>query len=152
VVVDLKRQRVKLIQDGWVALDIPCCTGKKGKETPIGEFTITEKVRDKRSNLFGQLFDEEGELLHAGDRRKYKEEFHRYEGYSIPFWMRLNNDGIGMHESKSIYRSPSSNGCIRLPKKAAEELYHLVETGTAVCVDDDPRLYYKRWFAFRAVK
>jgi len=148
LLVDLKQQRVKLLQDGWVALDIPCCTGKPGKETPTGKYKIMEKVEDKRSNIFGQLFDVEGNLLHGGDRRKYEGEYESYVGYSLPFWMRLNNDGIGLHQSKSVHRKPSSNGCIRLPKDAVAELFVAVDEGTRVKVKKSTPSHDKKWFLF----
>ncbi|MDB2347409.1 hypothetical protein OAN94_01570 [Verrucomicrobiales bacterium] len=39
-----------------VAFDAPCCTGKAGKLRPTGTFPIKEKIKDKRSNIFGSLY------------------------------------------------------------------------------------------------
>jgi len=134
VVVDLENQRAQLLVNGLVALDAPCTTGKEGKETPVGEYTVLEKIEDKQSNLFGKLYDKEGNLLFKGDRRKFEGEYETYEGFSIPFWMRMNYNGIGMHQSGSIKRQPASNGCVRLPANAVKKIFDLADVGTTVKV------------------
>ena len=46
-------------------------TGKSGHSTPTGSFRITEKIVDKRSNLYGQIFGPNGELVNEeADKRK----------------------------------------------------------------------------------
>ncbi|MBT8044143.1 MAG: L,D-transpeptidase, partial [Verrucomicrobiae bacterium] len=94
--VDLSDQRAQLLVDDKVAMDLPCSTGKAGKRTPVGSFTIGQKLVNKRSTIFGSLY-KNGRRVYRGDRRKYRGRYHRYVGASLPYWMRVTNGGIGMH-------------------------------------------------------
>ena len=133
ITVDLSEQRARLLVNQLVAFDTPCCTGKAGKRTPTGTFPIKEKIKDKRSNIFGSLY-RGGRKVFGGDRRKYRGSYDRYVGSSLPYWMRLTDDGIGLHGSKYVHRYPRSNGCIRVPHSAISELYGAVQEGTPVQV------------------
>ena len=133
IVVDLSEQRARLLVNQFVAIDAPCCTGKAGKRTPAGTFPIKEKIRDKRSNIFGSLY-RNGQKVFGGDRRKYGGSYDRYVGSSLPYWMRLTDDGIGLHASKYVHRYPKSNGCIRMPEGAISTLFAAVSPGTPVSV------------------
>jgi len=82
VKIDVSDQRMKMYVGGRVALDSPCTTGAKrklepntrtirNKATPQGTFKITEKLADKRSTIFGDIY-KDGKRIYHGDRRKYK--------------------------------------------------------------------------------
>lgn len=131
--VDLSDQRTQLLVGDQVALDAPCCTGRPGKATPTGTFPIKEKIQDKQSNIFGSIY-RGGVKVHGGDRRSYGGSFDKFVGASLPYWMRLTDDGIGIHGSKSIHRSPRSNGCIRMPEEPLKVIYSKVSPGTKVLV------------------
>lgn len=133
VKIDLSDQRAQLLIGEWVAIDSPCCTGKAGKRTPTGTFPVTEKIKDKRSNIFGSLY-RGGRKVYGGDRRKYGGSYDRYVGSSLPYWMRLTDDGIGIHASKYVHRYPGSNGCVRMPHSAVATIYGEVDKGTPVDV------------------
>jgi lipoprotein-anchoring transpeptidase ErfK/SrfK len=155
VLVDISDQRVKLMVGDQVALDAPASTGSNTKKdrntgeitdksTPTGTFPIKEKIVDKQSGIYGRIYDKKGKLLYAGDKRKYYEK-HKdnpekltdldYKGTSMPYWMRLTNDGVGLHSSQHVGRAPSSNGCIRLPEKAVKKIFERVAVGTMVKID-----------------
>ncbi len=129
--IDLSAQRTRLLVGTEVALDAPCCTGKAGKRTPTGTFPIKEKIRDKRSNIFGSLY-RNGRKVYGGDRRKYGGSYDRYVGSALPYWMRLTDGGIGIHASKYVHRFPKSNGCVRMPHDAVADLFAVVDAGTLV--------------------
>ena len=142
--IDVGDQRVRLFVNGKVALDSPCTTGAKrkfepntkiyrDKHTPLGTFKITEKIADKRSTIFGDMF-RNGKRVYHGDRRKYKGPKAKYVGASLKNWMRLTSSGIGLHASKYIKRYPGTNGCIRLPYKVAHTIFSKVKRGTKVSV------------------
>lgn len=133
IVVDLSEQRTRLLVNQLVAIDAPCCTGKAGKRTPTGTFPVKEKIKDKRSNIFGSLY-RNGRKVYGGDRRKYGGSYDRYVGSSLPYWMRLTDDGIGLHASKYVHRYPKSNGCIRMPHAAVSTIYAAVQPGVPVQV------------------
>ena len=133
VVIDLSDQRAQMLVEDKVALDLPCCTGKAGKRTPTGSFKITSKIATKRSNIFGSLY-KNGKKVYGGDRRKYSGSYDKYVGSALPYWMRLTDDGIGMHYSAYVHRYPGSNGCIRMPKSAVKTIFAKTKVGTPVQV------------------
>ena len=146
ITIDISLQRITLFVKGKVALNAPCTTGAKhkfepntkiyrDKHTPTGNYRILEKIRDKRSNIFGNYY-KNGKRVYHGDKRKYKGSKIgvRYVGASLKYWMRLTGAGIGMHESKYIKRYPGTNGCIRLPHKVAKIIFAKVKVGTRVRV------------------
>lgn len=112
-------------------------TGKPGRETPTGTFSVLEKRETKRSNLYGRLVDEHGVVIleDADARNSAIPENCRFVGARMPYWLRLTYSGVGMHAG--IIPEPgtaSSHGCIRLPMEFAEKLYRNAEVGTQVTV------------------
>jgi len=144
--VDVSEQRVKLVVNGKVALCAPCTTGAKrklepntrtyrDKRTPTGTFKILEKIANKKSTIFGDMY-RNGRRVYHGDRRKYRGPKAKYVGHTLQNWMRLTSGGIGMHASHSIKRYPGSNGCIRLPYKVSKIIFSKVGKGTKVVVSN----------------
>ncbi len=133
--VDLSDQRAQLLvgPEETVAIDTPVCTGRAGKRTPTGRYPITEKIVDKRSTIFGTTFYK-GRRVHGGDRRKYRGPRDKYVGASLPYWMRMTGDGIGMHGSGSVHRYPGSSGCVRTPHAVIPKIYSKVKKGTPIVV------------------
>jgi len=142
--IDVSEQRMKMYVGGRVALDSPCTTGAKrklepntktirDKSTPKGAFRITEKLADKRSTIFGDIY-KNGKRIYHGDRRKYKGSWKgaKFVGASLKNWMRLTSSGIGLHGSKYVKRYPASNGCVRLPYRVANVVFSKVKPGTSV--------------------
>ena len=146
VVVDVSEQRVRLLVNGKVALDAPCTTGARhkfepntkiyrDKHTPLGTYKIREKIANKRSTIFGDIY-KNGKRIYHGDRRKYRGSWKgvKFVGASLKHWMRLTSSGIGLHASKYVKRYPGTNGCIRLPYNVAHTLFAKVDKGTVVKV------------------
>lgn len=106
VVIELSNQRGQYFVDGQLAMDFPVCTGTPSHPTPTGAFRISEKDRDHRSNLY-----------HC----------------AMPLFMRLTNDGIGLHVG-DVFRVPASHGCIRLTREACATLFHDLPHGTEVLI------------------
>ncbi len=142
--INIKEQRIKLLVDGKVAIDSPATTGmhvKKdpntgtisNKSTPKGTFVIQEKIAQKRSTIFGELY-KGNKMVFKGDRRKYKGNYTKYVGASLQNWMRLTSGGIGIHGSQYIHRIPHSNGCIRVPYNVVHKIYKVVGNNTKVTI------------------
>ncbi len=109
-------------------------TGKEGRSTSPGSYRITEKVVDKYSNRYGWIENEFGEVTDddasPGDPLQPGE---RYVPAPMPYWMRLTDYGIGMHEGKIPEPgAPASHGCIRMPKDFVPTLFSLTKLGTKV--------------------
>ena len=110
-------------------------TGLPEHRTPTGSFTITEKVVDKRSNLYGKIYSASGDVVisDASTRKHSVPAGGRFVGASMPYWMRLTSSGIGMHVGPIPNPGqPASHGCIRMPRAMAKVLFANSEIGTPV--------------------
>lgn len=115
---------------GWCYV----ATGKEGRNTSAGSYTITEKIVDKHSNAYGWIENEYGEVTN-GDAtpRSPVSAGERYMPAPMPYWMRLTNYGIGMHVGNIPQPGePASHGCIRMPKDFVPTLFNAVKVGTRV--------------------
>ena len=144
--IDVSQQRLNLLVNGKVALCSPCTTGAKhkfepntriyrDKHTPLGTYKIKEKIANKHSTIFCNLY-KNGRKIYHGDKRKYKGSWKgvKYVGASLKHWMRLTSGGIGLHASKYVKRYPGTNGCIRLPYSVANTVFSKVKKGTKVSI------------------
>ncbi|MEM9017420.1 MAG: L,D-transpeptidase family protein, partial [Verrucomicrobiota bacterium] len=110
VIVDVANQRAYLLVDNMVAIDTAVSTARSGKETPRGEFKITERVaQGKTSTIYG---------------------------CDLPYWQRLDGSAIGMHVG-DLPGYPASAGCIRLPVSVAPIMFDNTTSGTTVAVVDN---------------
>ncbi|MBK1723919.1 L,D-transpeptidase [Thiocystis violacea] len=116
---------------GWATV----ATGVAKHPTPTGKFQVTEKVENKRSNLYGKVYGKGGRVLRSSVKvgRDPIPSGGRFEGATMPYFMRLTGDGVGLHAGP-IPRpgQPASHGCIRMPKKIAPVVFAHVSTGTEV--------------------
>lgn len=129
-------EQVARFYDGWRQVGwSTVASGVNRFPTPTGHFAITEKVADKQSNLYGRIYDGNGRLVNA-DARVGRDPIPaggRFVGADMPYFMRLTNDGIGMHGGNiPVPGSPASHGCIRLPYALAPVLFRHVGVGTQV--------------------
>ena len=109
VVVSLDEQRVYVYRNGIAIAVSTISSGKRGHETPTGVFTILQKNKDHRSNL--------------------------YNNAPMPYMQRLTWDGIALHGG-ALPGYPASHGCVRLPQAFAQKLFAETRTGDTVVVAD----------------
>ena len=137
IVVNTDEQKARFYdgdqQIGWTTV----ASGIKKFPTPSGQFEVMEKVQNKRSNLYGRIYSSGGKVVHR-DAKVGRDQIPtgaRFEGASMPYFMRLTNDGVGLHAGP-IPRPgrPASHGCIRMPKKFASVAYKHVDVGTKVTI------------------
>lgn len=136
IIVDRSLQRAFLLNNGELAMDYPVSTGNKKFPTPAGEFSVLRKIEsDKRSNLYGKIYDAEGKLVksNADSTKDTIPEGGRFEGALMAHWMRLSWDGIGMHRGR-VPRYPASHGCIRTPGSVVKTVFKKVKVGTPVTI------------------
>lgn len=135
VTIDLSEQAAHIHRGDELIGRIRVATGKPGHRTPTGSFTIIEKTRDKRSNLYGKILDSQGAVViaDADSRRHSPPPGGKFVGAAMPYWMRLTNSGIGMHAGP-IPRpgEPASHGCIRMPPGMVQRLFAEAPIGTPV--------------------
>jgi len=107
MIVSLTAQRAFVYRNGLRIGASTVSTGKKGKETPTGVFTILQKNEKHRSNL--------------------------YNNAPMPYMQRLTWDGIALHAG-NLPGYPASHGCVRLPMAFASALFKETSMGMTVVV------------------
>lgn len=107
LVVSLPRQTIKVYRGKKLILSSRVSTGQPGYETPAGVFTILQKRRWHKSNI--------------------------YSDAPMPFMQRLTWSGIALHAGR-VPGYPASHGCIRLPRRFAIQLFSLTRRGAQVVV------------------
>lgn len=110
LVVSLQDQTMRVFRGTEVVLSTRVSTGREGYATPAGIFSILEKRRWHRSNIYSRA--------------------------PMPFMQRLTWSGIALHAGVVPDR-PASHGCIRLPDETAVELFALTERGAHVIVTEN---------------
>ena len=135
VVIILAKQRGLLMNGDQVVIDYPVTTGKSSHRTPKGEFTVTEKVVDKSSNKYGTIYDADDNTVKypADITRDEVPEGGKFVGSPMRYWMRLTNDGVGLHVGP-LRRAPVSHGCIRGPRATHPIVYQKTRVGTRVVI------------------
>jgi hypothetical protein len=133
--ISLSEQRGFLLVRTAIAMDFPVATGKKSHPTPSGDFTVRAKEKNYASNLYGKIYDALNVVVvsDADSRTDIIPEGGRFEGATMPYWMRLTDSGVGLHVGYVPGR-PASHGCIRLKKDSATEIFDLVKVGTPVVI------------------
>lgn len=96
IVVSLTEQKAYIYRNGIAIGVSTLSSGKKGRETPTGVFSILQKSVDHKSDL--------------------------YNSAPMPYMQRLTWDGIALHAG-NLPGYPASHGCIRLPMAFAKKLY-----------------------------
>ena len=107
IVINVAEQRAYVYRGQALIAATTVSTGKDGKDTPSGTFTILQKKIDHKSNL--------------------------YNSAPMPFMQRLTWDGIAIHAGKNP-GYPASHGCVRVPLDFAKKLYGITTVGTTVTV------------------
>lgn len=142
--VNIDEQKVYIFsgkeQIGWATV----ATGLRSYPTPVGDYKVMEKVANKKSNLFGKTYTSAGKLMNSDAKmgRDSIPEGGRFEGATMPYYLRLTGDGVGMHAGP-IPRpgNRASHGCIRMPRSFAPLLFASTTVGTPVSIVGDGPSY-----------
>ena len=107
IVVSIDHQRVTLFSNGVRVAQGPVSTGVPGHPTPMGVFSVIEKDRYHRSNL--------------------------YSNAPMPFMQRITWSGVALHEGV-LPGYPASHGCIRMSRDFAQKLWPTTQLGARVVI------------------
>jgi lipoprotein-anchoring transpeptidase ErfK/SrfK len=134
IVVNLKAQRAYLYHRGELVAVSPISSGREGKRTPAGKFSVTEKSPDHRSSLYGNYVSNGKVVKENVDIRKGGQPAgSRFQGVPMPYFLRFNG-AMGLHAGK-VPGYPASSGCVRLPPRQAKRFFDAVKVGTPVIVE-----------------
>jgi lipoprotein-anchoring transpeptidase ErfK/SrfK len=133
VIINLSEQRAYLVEGGKVSLIAPIASGKPGWSTPTGNFAITSKDIDHRSQSFGSIIDGSGRIAtsDATPSTHVPHGFH-YQPAPMPYYMEFSQ-AIGMHAG-FLPGYPASHGCVRMPRDLAARFFERVHLQTPVTV------------------
>lgn len=131
--VSLSAQKAYLYHHGKLVAESPVSSGREGKATPVGRFSVVEKDIDHRSSLYGN-YVRDGRIVkeNVDIRKGGRPSGSRFEGVPMPYFLRFSG-ACGLHAGK-VPGYPASSGCIRLPKRQAKRFYDAVRVGTPVIV------------------
>jgi len=137
VVVSLPKQRAYLMTGEQIVIESPISSGKRGHSSPTGHLQVLEKDPNHHSSIYGDFVDGSGRIVRAGvsARIDAAPSGTHFAGAAMKWFMRLTEDGVGMHIG-ILPGYPASHGCIRMPPDAANLFYDHVKVGTPVDVGD----------------
>jgi hypothetical protein len=107
IYISLDRQKLTLYSDGQPIAHTRVSTGTPGHPTPTGVFSVIQKDRWHRSNLYGDA--------------------------PMFYMQRLTWSGVAMHQGV-VPNQPASHGCIRLPEAFAKQLWGITKLGVRVVI------------------
>lgn len=107
MVVSIDDQMAYVYRNGVQVARSTVSTGRPGKETPTGVFTVLQRKVEHESSI--------------------------YKGAQMPYMQRLTWSGIAMHAG-DLPGYPASGGCIRLPYEFSQKLYGIMHNGATVAI------------------
>jgi hypothetical protein len=107
IIVSIGSQHVSLYSDGAFVARGPVSTGMHGHPTPVGVFTVLQKDRYHRSNI--------------------------YSAAPMPYMQRITWSGVAIHQGV-LPGYPASHGCIRTSTDFAIRLWGITKLGVRVIV------------------
>ena len=107
VVVSISKQQLTLYSDGQPIAHSRVSTGVPGHATPTGVFSVIQKDRWHRSNIYGNA--------------------------PMYYMQRITWSGVAMHQGV-VPNGPASHGCIRLPEAFARQMWGITKLGARVIV------------------
>jgi lipoprotein-anchoring transpeptidase ErfK/SrfK len=105
--VSINKQQVKVYDANGLFTQSSVSTGMKGHATPMGVFSVIQKQKFHRSNI--------------------------YSNAPMPFMQRITWSGVAMHAGV-LPGYPASHGCIRMPAGFAVRMYGLTRIGARVVI------------------
>lgn len=107
VVVSLADQMAYLYRGSTLVAASTISSGKLGKDTPTGIFSVLDKREMYRSK--------------------------KYDNAPMPWMQRIDQYGIALHAGYNP-GEPASHGCVRLPSAFAKKLYSVTDLGTPIYI------------------
>ena len=107
LVISTDQQKLVLYSNGEAIAESKVSTGVETHPTPTGIFSIIQRNRWHRSNI--------------------------YSNAPMPYMQRITWSGVALHEG-IVPGRPASHGCIRLPQAFAQQLWGTTKLGARVIV------------------
>ena len=107
IAISINQQRLKVYDAHGVFAESPVSTGMRGHPTPMGVFSVIQKHKFHRSNI--------------------------YSNAPMPYMQRITWSGVAIHAGV-LPGYPASHGCIRMPMAFAIKMWNWTRMGARVVV------------------
>ena len=107
IAISIDNQHLKVYDANGVFAESPVSTGMRGHSTPMGAFSVIQKNKWHRSNI--------------------------YSGAPMPYMQRITWSGIALHAGV-LPGYPASHGCIRMPNSFAMRMWGWTRMGARVVI------------------
>jgi lipoprotein-anchoring transpeptidase ErfK/SrfK len=107
IAISIDKQTLKIYDDNGFFAETPISTGMRGHPTPMGVFSVIQKDKFHRSNI--------------------------YSGAPMPYMQRITWSGVAIHAGV-LPGYPASHGCIRMPMNFAVKMWGWTKMGARVVV------------------
>jgi lipoprotein-anchoring transpeptidase ErfK/SrfK len=107
ITISIDRQKMKVYDANGLFAETPVSTGMKGHPTPMGVFSVIQKHKWHRSNI--------------------------YSDAPMPYMQRITWSGIAIHAGV-LPGYPASHGCIRMPNAFAIKMWNWTRMGARVVI------------------
>jgi lipoprotein-anchoring transpeptidase ErfK/SrfK len=107
IAISIEHQHLKIYDANGLFAESPVSTGMRGHTTPMGAFSVIQKNKWHRSNI--------------------------YSGAPMPYMQRITWSGIAMHAGV-LPGYPASHGCIRMPTSFAMRMWGWTRMGARVVI------------------
>ena len=107
IAVSIEQQKVRVYDTNGLFAESPVSTGMKGHSTPMGVFSVIQKHKMHRSNI--------------------------YSDAPMPYMQRITWSGVAMHAGV-LPGYPASHGCIRMPMAFAVKMWNWTRMGARVVI------------------
>jgi L,D-transpeptidase catalytic domain len=105
--ISIEKQNLKIYDANGLFAETPVSTGMRGHPTPMGVFSVIQKHKYHRSNI--------------------------YSGAPMPYMQRITWSGVAMHAGV-LPGYPASHGCIRMPMTFAVKMWSWTRMGARVVI------------------
>jgi lipoprotein-anchoring transpeptidase ErfK/SrfK len=107
IAVSIEQQKLRVYDANGLFAESPVSTGMKGHSTPMGVFSVIQKHKMHRSNI--------------------------YSGAPMPYMQRITWSGVALHAGV-LPGYPASHGCIRMPAAFAVKMWNWTRMGARVII------------------
>ncbi len=107
IAISIDRQILRIYDANGYFAETPISTGMRGHSTPMGVFSVIQKHKYHRSNI--------------------------YSGAPMPYMQRITWSGVAMHAGV-LPGYPASHGCIRMPMNFAVKMWGWTRMGARVVI------------------
>jgi hypothetical protein len=107
IAVSIEQQKLRVYDAKGLFAESPVSTGMKGHSTPMGVYSVIQKHKMHRSNI--------------------------YSGAPMPYMQRITWSGVALHAGV-LPGYPASHGCIRMPMAFAVKMWNWTRMGARVII------------------